>query len=68
MKKKPKVKKWHSTVTMPKEARCCIFEISSTDEKLFFIGCRKGDFVVRYSGYYECDTKLITRWCYIDLN
>ena len=68
MKKKPKCKKWHSTDdTMPKEGRCCIFEISTTDgELLFLIGSRKGG-VISYNDNYLCDIKLVTRWCYIDL-
>ena len=68
MSSRPKVKKkWHSNCTMPKEGRCCIFEISTTDGKLvFLIGCRKGG-VVSYNDNYLCDTKLVTRWCYIDL-
>lgn len=65
---RPKVKKWHSTYdTMPKEGRCCIFEITTTDGKLLFlIGYRKGS-TINYGYKYLCDIKLITRWCYIDL-
>ena len=68
MKKKPKCKKWHSNDVMPREDRGCIFEVNNNDKKLFFIGYRQGDFVVKYNGYYELDMKLIVRWCYIDLN
>lgn len=68
MKKKPKCKKWHSNDVMPREDRGCIFEVNNNDRKLFFIGYRRGDFVVKYNGYYELDMKSIVRWCYIDLN
>lgn len=68
MKKKPKCKKWHSNDVMPCENRGCIFEVNNNDRKLFFIGYRRGDFVVKYNGYYELDMKSIVRWCYIDLN
>lgn len=68
MEKKPKCKKWHNNKTMPVEFEDCIFLIANTTTSGYTLGYRDLDMIYDMKGDEVCETALVERWCYIDLD